>query len=249
MTIAHITDLHLRRHLPGTARIAARRSREIPDLLEKAAVRIRAMAPDLVVLTGDLLDYPLDALDDDATRRNGERDLRLIAELLEPIPCPIAIVHGNHDHPRLVRSVFASVPAEFTVAGYRVVSFFDDEAEHNVPHRTGDDRHRFENALDDRDPTPQIHVQHYLIRPHVSRGYPFNYADADELGKRIADSGKVRLVVSGHYHEGHTPERVHATTTWFATAPAFAEAPHPVWFYHLDGETVSKDAWYAGESL
>ncbi|TVR53758.1 MAG: hypothetical protein EA426_17620, partial [Spirochaetaceae bacterium] len=153
MTIAHITDLHLRRHLPGTASIAARRSREIPDLLVDAVARIRAVSPDLVALTGDLLDYPLDALDDDATRENGERDLRLIAELLEPITCPVAIVHGNHDHPELVRAVFAPLPTDLTVAGHRVLCFFDDEGENHVPHRTDTEKQRFDNGLADDDPT------------------------------------------------------------------------------------------------
>lgn len=58
LTILHATDLHLRRHLPGSSGHAVRRSREIPGLLERLGAVIAERRPDLLVLTGDLVDVP-----------------------------------------------------------------------------------------------------------------------------------------------------------------------------------------------
>jgi predicted MPP superfamily phosphohydrolase len=60
MRIIHLTDLHLRHYLPGTSSIPKRRSRVVLGLLERAVTRLTALQPDLVAVTGDLLDYPLE---------------------------------------------------------------------------------------------------------------------------------------------------------------------------------------------
>src|SRR5215203_2920502 len=101
MRIAHISDLHLRHHLPGTAYHADRLSRVMPEMFALALDQIRALNPDLLVVSGDLIDYPMDQLDDPLAQQQGSRDYELIADLLADLPFPIVLVRGNHDHPRL----------------------------------------------------------------------------------------------------------------------------------------------------
>jgi hypothetical protein len=104
-----------------------------------------------------------------------------------------------------------------------------------VPHRQGRERERFEQVLADPTSPPQIHLQHYLIWPPYRDGYPYAYADAEVLAEEIVGQrlgvGNVRLVLSGHYHEGVPPLR--RGDTWFAAAPAFCEHPYSFWVYDL----------------
>jgi 3',5'-cyclic-AMP phosphodiesterase len=240
MKIAHISDLHLRHHLPGTAEIESRRSREMPERFAAAIEEIVGEAVDLLVISGDLLDYPLDAMDDPAALAQGEADLRLIAQILEQVECPIALVHGNHDHPELVQRLFGHLPADQEVAGYRVLCFFDDEGADHVPQRQGADQQRFLAALADEGSLPQIHVQHYVVWPELNDDYPHTYGRGAELRDQIVESGRVRLVLSGHYHKG--VPLFQEGETYFTTIRAFAEAPHPYAIYRIEGESVMRNA-------
>ncbi len=234
MRIAHISDLHLRHHLPGTAAIPRRLSRQMPELLAKAVQRIQEEHPDLVVITGDLLDYPLEALDDPETQAQGERDLRLIAAILQELSCPYCVIPGNHDHPALVRKVFHDLSEDQVLAGHRVICFYDHEDEEHFPQRLGPEREKFLRAVTDADSPPQVHVQHYVVWPIRNESYPHTYREAPFLREAIVASGKVRLVLSGHYHPGIPPFQ--EGPTWFATVPAFCESPHPYWIYSLRPE-------------
>lgn len=237
MNVAHISDLHLRHHLPGTSEITSRRSRDMPDRFAAAIAQIAAAAPDLLVISGDLLDYPLDKLNDPETLAQGEQDLRLIGEILDELTCPVALIHGNHDHPVLVRSVFGHLPMEQTVAGHRVLCFYDDEDIDHVPRRLGPSLQRFQAALSHDDPMPQIHVQHYVIWPLLNDDYPHTYYQGAWLRQQITSSDRVRLVLSGHYHKGVPLFQI--DSTFFAVSRAFAEEPHPYCIYTLDGDTVT----------
>jgi Icc protein len=234
--IVHISDLHLRHHLPGAASIPTRLSREMPELFAQAIERIAALSPDLLVLTGDLLDYPLDALADVETQSQARLDLALIADLLDELTCPLAVVYGNHDHPALFHEFFGHLPADRIAAGHRVVSFLDDEGEGNVPLRTGSERRRFTDVLADEASPPQIHVQHYVVWPERNEGYPHTYGDGAEMRDAIIAGGVVRLVLSGHYHRGVAPLFDKGVT--FVTVPAFCEFPHPFWVYDLSAGGV-----------
>jgi DNA repair exonuclease SbcCD nuclease subunit len=245
--IIHITDLHLRHHLPGTADIPERLSREMPARFAQAVQQIRDAAPDLLVVGGDLLDYPLDALDDPVTLAQGEKDLQIIAELLDEVDCAVALVHGNHDHPGLMREVFGHYPEEQVCAGHRVICFSDDQDIDNVPRRLGREQERFLQALEDNS-LPQIHVQHYPIWPRIhADNYPYNYGESAWLRDQILAGGQVKLVLSGHYHAGLPP--LQENGTYFATAPAFAEHPHPYWTYEIeDGEVRYRQSQLGADS-
>jgi predicted MPP superfamily phosphohydrolase len=239
MRIAQISDLHLRHHLPGTASIAARLSRLMPEYLPTALNQIRALEPDLLVVSGDLLDYPMDELDDPTTQEQGRQDLQLIAGLLADLPFPIALVHGNHDHPALIDEVFGHIPNDQVVKGFRVLTFRDDEGENHVPIRTGKEQERFIAALNDSASPPQIHIQHYIVWPERNEEYPHTYGAGAQMRDAIIASGNVRLVLSGHYHRG-VPLFLDKGV-WFATARAFTEAPHPFTIYDIAEEGAAAE--------
>ena len=237
MRIAHISDLHLRHHLPGTATNEARLSRLMPERFASALQLIRAQSPDLLVVSGDLLDYPLDEMDNAATQAQGRQDLQLIADLLAALPFPLALVHGNHDHPALIDEVFGHVPNDQLVKGYRVLTFRDDEGENHVPARVGQEEARFQAALADTDSPPQNHIQHYVVWPERNEEYPHTYGAGATMREQIIASGNVRLVLSGHYHIG--VPLFFDKGVWFATVRGFTEAPHPFNLYEVDGDQVS----------
>ncbi|RMH69850.1 MAG: hypothetical protein D6675_11300 [Gemmatimonadetes bacterium] len=231
MKIVHVSDLHLRDHLPGTSDFPYRKSREMPDRLHELLRQIQFEDPDLLVISGDLLDYPLDEMDNPERQAQAEADLYVIADMLYPLDFPYVVLPGNHDQYEVYHAVFGDLPVEHTIQGYRIITFCDAEAADHVPERVGEQRDRFERVLQDDDPRPQIHIQHFVIAPEIDHEYPHNYRDAAVLQDQIVHSGKVRLVLSGHYHSGVKPFQTGTTT--FAVIPAFCERPHPYWIYEL----------------
>lgn len=229
MRIAHISDFHLRRSLPGTAAARKRTSRRMPRLLPLAVSRIRESSPDLVAVTGDLVDYPTYAMHDPDMMALGEEDLHFVRDLFDGFDCPVVYVYGNHDHPGSFRKVFADQALELDVQGTRVLLFLDEEQDMHVPQRLGPERERYRSALADDDPRPQVHIQHYVIEPQFDEGYPLSYAEADSLRDQMSADPRVRLSLSGHWHASGDPITVGATT--FATVRAFGESPH-YWYLH-----------------
>ena len=220
MKIAHISDFHLRHHLPDG-------DGEMANLISEAVRQLAAHAPDLVVVTGDLVHYPLDALDDPAMVALGEKDLHLVRECFARLTCPVAYVYGNHDHPASFRRIFCDF--EFDAAGFRVIAFLDDEGDHHVPQRVGAELDRFYAVVSDADPRPQIHLQHYPIAPECDGEYPFNYGNAAALKAALLADARPKLVLSGHYHEG--VPLMAEDHVYFATARAFRDPPHPYCLY------------------
>jgi Icc protein len=232
MRVVHISDLHLRHNLPGTSTILSRLSRDMPALFTRALQQIEDLEPDLFVLSGDLLDYPLDRMKDTALSQQAVADMELIQNQLERIRCPQILVYGNHDHPALFHQVFDPIIVDEVVGGMHVFAFLDEEGSCHIPVRTGNDQRRFEDALSSAISMQQIHVQHYLVWPLRNEEYPHTYGAGLAMRDDIVAAGSVRLVLSGHYHQGVEPAEFGGT--WFATVPAFCEAPHPFWVYDLD---------------
>jgi len=247
LRIAHLTDTHFRHYLPGSPAATEQLSRAVPQLLERAMLRLRAESPDQLVVSGDLLDFPFEGIDSPAVLELAERDLRRIADILSEAGCPYVVVQGNHDVPQLVRRVFGHIASDQTISGYRVLCFNDHQAGDLYPERLGRERERFLAALADPASPPQVHVQHYLIWPRRNESYPYTYREAGFLLDSIVKSGLVRLVLSGHYHAGVPLTRI--GDTFFATVPAFAEAPHPYWIYDLADGQVSNQPRHLGETV
>lgn len=207
------------------------------ELFSRAIRQMAELEPDVVVVTGDILDYPEYALDNVDMQRRALEDLHTVRDLLDTLSCPYVVVHGNHDHPALTEQVFSCGRDDFKASGYRFVSFYDNEVLDHVPQRMGSEREKLNRVLEGESGIPQIHVQHYLIWPEKREGYPHSYREAEELHRRVIDSNRVRLVLSGHYHTGIEPFR--ERDTWFAVAPAFAEPPHTFIVYDIVGEDLT----------
>ena len=208
LRIAHISDFHLRHHLPGTSTLPRRFSRRMPDLIAEAVARISEESPDLVAVTGDLVDHPFYGMHDPHLVSLSERDLRLTRELFDRLACPVVFLHGNHDHPGAFARAIGNRSMDFDVNGYRVLSFLDHEVAGHFPQRLGRERTRFLAALSDGDPRPQVHLQHYLIHPERNKGYPHTYLEAESLREALHSDPRVRLVLSGHYHRGEPLQEV-----------------------------------------
>ena len=238
MRIAHISDFHLRHHLPGNSLSSKRRGRFVADLLAVAVNEINALTKDLLAVTGDLVDYPLYGLDDPDLQSRGLEDLRLVKEILGRATCPIVTLYGNHDHPAHFRDLFGDDPLERDIEGHRILTFLDEEGEGHHPERVGAERSRFEQVLDDSDGRPQVHLQHYQVWPHHETGYPHSYRDAPTLKNAIVASKRVCLVLSGHYHGGYNLFEEDGVA--FSTSTAFCEFPHAYRTYDLTEGAITE---------
>ena len=236
MRIAHISDFHARHHVAGHPQILRRRSRQMPALIAKAILEIRGKRPDVLVVTGDLVDAPFYGMNDAATIERVERDLRLLRDIIDPVGCPVLYLYGNHDQPGAFERVFPDGTPDITIEGYRFVSFYDEEVRENRSERLGDQRDRFDRVLTDSDRNPQIHLQHYMVWPENNEGYPHSYRESRDLKSRIVASGKVLLALSGHFHGG--VDAFEEDGTWFSTSRAFCEPPHPYRIYDVDNRQV-----------
>ena len=246
LQIGQISDLHLRHHLAGTSAVKNRRSRDMPALFIEALAAIEAAAVDLLVVTGDLVDHPFEDEDRAESLRQGEADLRLVADSLSTLTCPWIVLPGNHDHPELFDRVFGTGSAELDIHGVRVICFHDwdrnldgaQDAAVNVPRRVAEQRSRLTSVLADDDPRLQIHLQHYVITPELNEGWPHTNGDGAALRDALVADARVRLGLSGHYHPGVESfhEGDEGTGTWFHVAPAFCQAPHPYVLHRLEAD-------------
>ena len=209
----------------------------MPELLPEALANITAENPDILVITGDLLDVPLNWIEADVQKRLAPeqhkavlQDYRLCYELLEDTDLPYLVLAGNHDLPSAMWEVFEQRDT-FTYDGFVFHLFHDHETENNMPQRLDDQLARFLDALICNDPTPQIHLQHYVITPSLHEGYPLSYKMDRTMTQQIDNSGKVVLSLSGHHHDGS--ELIHLHHTYFTTGPAFCVAPFAYRFYDL----------------
>lgn len=244
MRLAHITDLHLRHAIPGTAAIGIRRSRSGLAHLERVLKEAVAKGIDFIAITGDLLDVPhflFEGVPAGFIMPGGEeweawvrRDYLAVKALLDATGVPYRVLPGNHDLLAVFREVFPGHDAELHCGGYRIVSFHDHEHEGNVPRRYSPSRLLFDAVLSDDDRTPQIHLQHYLFSPIAGASYPYHYAEYEFLRKKIEASGRVSLCLSGHYHKGlYEPG---ATT--YAVGPAFCHSDRVWRIYEVDAAGV-----------
>jgi histidinol-phosphate phosphatase family protein len=232
MRIAHITDPHIRRAIPGPSSHPERRARESAGLLTLALADARARGADVIALTGDVVDVPPHLFSPDRASATGieaqagsatgnpadaalwravREDYRWVRAQLDACGLPWVALPGNHDAIDLMRQELGDQDVDVTVEGadglrVRLLSFWDREHDLHVPRRVLEERRRLDAALTDPDPTPQVHLQHYAIAPHFDLAYPLNYLEADELRERIVGSGRVALSLSGHHHPGAEPE-------------------------------------------
>ena len=259
--ILHLTDLHLRQHQPGSAGPPVRLSREMPEILDRLALRLPALAPDVVVISGDLLDVPDEVIEggspDGRARAEWldevERDFVLIRDWLADTGIEYVLCPGNHDYEPLFRSVFPKAMDVVDAAGLRFFSFWDELGPDRQPRRTDARRNLFEQALNlaEHD-LPQIHVQHYITDPPTTHmGWRYEYLGAANMKRELEAAGRVRAVLSGHYHPGILVpgNSIPAGTVLYSGPPAFCEAPHCFRIYDIAGDGIQvKDCSIAGRA-
>lgn len=179
LRLLHLTDLHLREAVPGTAEIARRRSREVGALLDRLEAMLPELAPDAVAITGDLLHAPYglyrgaDRFGMAALRAHVLADYRALKARFERWARPWIALPGNHDDPESFAAVFGP-PRVLDVHGHRLIAFHDREGPGHVPFRPAEEMARFDAALADADSPPQVHLQHYVLHPEVQDPYPHN---------------------------------------------------------------------------
>ncbi|MCG6113822.1 MAG: metallophosphoesterase [Mesorhizobium sp.] len=246
LKLLQITDLHYRGEVPGTCEIARRRSRHIPQLLDRIEALLPELQPDAVAVTGDLLHAPYGlfrganpfAVEDMA--ENVKRDYAYLKRRFDAWQVPYIALPGNHDHEAGFEAIFGRA-GELEVGGYRLVAFHDREWEANIPWRRDEQRQRFEDFLRSADARPQIHLQHYVLHPAVDHPYPHNYGDREDLLGAMAGSERVRLSIAGHFHDGSALNERDGVL--HAICPALCEPPHPVRLIEIsdDGTVEARD--------
>ncbi len=211
--VAIVSDLHYAAE-PNPL-IPKRRGELAAILLLRAVHRFnRFIKPDIVLVTGDLINQP-DAPDADVL----SAELRDILALLK---MPYIVIPGNHD---LKNEAFYRIfprPAQFTDIGkVRFVTFDDPETPGYNALRTPADIEFMRRARAGWT-GPLVSVQHVPLLPRQTA--PYNYDNSDELLAVLEECGYTASV-SGHYHNGLAPMQHGATT--LVTAAATCETPFP----------------------
>jgi len=242
--LLHFTDMHLRWHQTGSAADPRRLSRDMPAALDRLADRIRQLTPDVLVLSGDLLDMPDEVIEGGTPdeRPHAEwmahaaADFQLVRDWFEATGVPYVVVPGNHDHEGAFAEVFGGPPPPRDIAGLRFFCFWDELAADRQPQRTGPRRDLFEDAvLGGGHDCPQVHVQHYMVHPPTfAKGWQYDYKGAAGMKQDVEGSGRVRAILSGHYHPGSL---VSDGGVIHSLPPAFCEAPHVFRIYDIDEGT------------
>ena len=245
--VLHLTDLHMRHALAGTATQTQRLSRDIPTLLERLGGRLSEWTPDVIVMTGDLLDVPDEVVDESLYESAPDAyaeavvqatlDYRWMHDWLESTALDWVVIPGNHDHRATFIDVFSTTSPDSVRAGWRFIGFDDALDERRTPVRPNDEQRRFDAALGaEDDGTPQIHLQHYILRPRLYRRTAYSYQGNAEIAARVDRNTKVRAVLSGHYHPGAYTRSANDVT--YSTGPAFCETPFPFRIMDLDAGRV-----------
>lgn len=250
LQVAHLTDLHLRHSLPGSSRIYLRRSRIMPNLFRQLVDTIASrIKPDLLLLTGDLLDVPFYAMNGALSTAEGSplagailEDYRLIRDILVRSGLRFIVIPGNHDDELLMRKVFTDMKFLEQTTDYDFLVFHHDrERGDHFPLREF-------SRYDTRQGAgrPSIHVQHYVVTPTLNEGYPHTYANAGEILSRNAGAGGPLLSVSGHYHDGYGP--VTRDGCAYFVAGALCEPPYRWYLYQIeDSHATVEERWLASE--
>jgi len=242
--LLHFTDMHLRQNQPGTADNPKRLSRLMPAALDRLTGRIKELAPEVVVMTGDLLDVPDEVIAGETPDGQSHqawiddvvKDFGLIKDWFDGTSVAYVVVPGNHDHEGAFNRVFGDTSGARDLAGFRFFCFWDELASDSQPQRSGNHQNQFRSAMSAaKHDYPQIHVQHYMIDPPtLSRGKRYEYKDAVAMKSCIEESGRVRAVLSGHYHPGSLVTGVGGVI--YSLPPAFCEAPHAFRVYDFPGD-------------
>jgi len=198
----------------------------------------REIRPDILIVTGDLVDVPFYAIErrDASILEHAKMDYLQIRKLLDASSINYLVLWGNHDDETTCREVFgipallSEFPTEVDTIIIKTFPFDREDPEH-FPAR---DYQSYPHTSPGSGSI--VHVQHYVVIPTLNETYPHTYRNAEEILERNIREG-VTLSLSGHYHPGHPPMRFGPTT--YAIGAAFCEEPFPFYVYELEDERRS----------
>jgi 3',5'-cyclic AMP phosphodiesterase CpdA len=196
MLICQITDLHIkaaRRRAYGVVDTAA--------MLEACVAAIAALAPrpDVVVATGDLVDYGRDD------------EYALLRELLAPLRMPLYLLPGNHDGRDALRRAFPDHPwlrqhdefVQYAIDEYpvRLVAIDTQVPGHGRGELCARRLDWLEHTLAARADAPTVVLMHHPpFRTGIAHMDLIGLAGADELARVIARHPQVERLLCGHLH-------------------------------------------------
>ncbi len=177
-TVLQISDTHFRAepHTPV--------DRDPDSSLKQSLAPVLGVAPDLVLLTGDLTDD------------GSVEAMSRLREVVDGFAAPILAVAGNHDIVDNVHAVFGT-PAAAEVGAWRVVAVETVIPGHEHGAVDVGDLIRRLDAVDDR---PTVIALHHPPRSTSTHPW-FRLIGADELLVEVRRRPNVRAIVSGHLHE------------------------------------------------
>lgn len=165
---------------------------------------------DLVISLGDLVD------DCDDTEKNIEK-IKELTELIRSYGIPFVSLMGNHDYQNFTRSEFDtytggayppfSMPFGENTLVFLDANFYPDGTAYSRGNVDWKDSNLPENQLEAlkkllREADGDVYIfLHQNLDPEVQEWHIIQ--NAAQIRELIGNSGKVKKVVQGHYHEGH----------------------------------------------
>ncbi len=196
MLIAQITDLHL-----GTEVRIDGVAVDTFEALRTAVEHLNSFdpRPDAVIATGDLTD------------EGRPQEYRALRELLSPLPMPVYLIPGNHDHRENMRSAFASFDylrndSEFL---HHVIDDYELRLiglDTHVPGESGglQCERRLSWLAATLAEAPQKPTFIYMHHPPFDTGIPefdgMGLSGADALGTVVARHSQIVGISCGHIH-------------------------------------------------
>ena len=177
-TVLQISDTHFRAepHTPV--------ERDPDSALAESIAPVLSIAPDLVLLTGDLTDD------------GSVEALSRLRDVVARFSAPVLAVAGNHDTVDNVHAVFGA-PTMAEVGAWRVLAVETVIPGHEHGAVDVADLARRLDAVDDR---PTVIALHHPPRSTSTHPW-FRLIGADELLVELKRRPNVRAIASGHLHE------------------------------------------------
>jgi Icc protein len=195
LRVVQITDTHISR-FPGPQFDGVDTSLTLSAVLDSVATR----APDLVLLTGDLVDEP------------SVEAYRRLLHLLETLPVPVACLPGNHDDPSMLRGGMnranVSTPGVIDTDRWRIVLLDDWIPDSSGGRLAPGELAKLEAVLEEAGDRPVLIAVHHAP---VSIGSPW----MDAMGMENPEAlfgvmdrfDNVRSLVCGHIHQEFKADR------------------------------------------
>lgn len=191
LRVAQISDLHIRC-------AQAKSAREYDARLVECILRVNAVAPDVVVATGDLAD-------------TGSADeYRHLRELLNGLSAPYYLTPGNHDDPQVLRGVYADQPYLFQTEnhlsyaidlGELLLLVLDSTRRGRAGGYVDEERLSWLDSQLQRSNTPALLALHHP--PFAAGVWPMDwlgFTNVRELEKVAHAHPRIRRIASGHVH-------------------------------------------------